>query len=73
MNEHVARVAIDLLVGEHEHASTGTRAVVASFLDLWGLDLKSQGLVELASYAWGRADGLRRPSRSRQERQGVVH
>ncbi len=62
-----------LLADEHEHASDGTRRALAGLLDDLGLELKRQGLAAAASYAFGRADGLRRVSRSRRERAPIFN
>jgi len=67
------RLVISLLVGRHERASKGTRMVLAAWLDGLGLEARDLGLRDLAGYAWGRADGLRRESRARTERPQVVH
>lgn len=64
---------VRLIADKHEHASDGTRRALACLLDDLGLELKRRGLPAAASYAWGRADGLRRLSRSRRERPRVVN
>lgn len=69
---HVPAI-VDLLVSPHEHGSAGTRQVLAGLLDSLGLELKHRGLGAAASYCWGRADGLRRRSRSRRERPRMVN